>query len=188
MNNRLTNRESENSNISIDFIKNIVVATVFSLIIISNIGFGARIKGASMNPNIRENELLLVNSIGVSLETLDYGDIVCIKFSEIWELRNSKENIIKRVIGLPGDKVQIQSGKVIVNNRELDETYLPSSTKTYLKFADGAYWELKDDQVFVMGDNREFSYDSRDFGPVKIDDIIGKAFWRVLPISKVGII
>lgn len=188
MSKKLSNREWEDSNISLDYIKNIIIAVVFSLIFIMNIGFGARIKGASMSPNIRENELLLVNSIGLSSENISYGDIVCIRFTEIWQTTKDSESIIKRVIGMPGDKIQIQYGKIILNGKELKESYLPTTTRTYLNFADGAYWELKEDEVFVMGDNREFSYDSRAFGPVKIENIIGKAFWRVLPIEKIGIL
>jgi signal peptidase I len=94
----------------------------------------------------------------------------------------STDEFIKRVIGLPGDVVEGRGGKVFVNGRELVEPYLPRGVTT----SDFAPVKLSDDQLWVMGDNRSRSLDSRSFGPIERSTIVGRAMARAWPITRIA--
>ena len=89
----------------------------------------------------------------------------------------STEEYIKRVIGVPGDVVEGRNGRVVVNGRELVEPYLPGGTVT----SDSPPTSVPEGELFVMGDNRDASRDSRAFGPVPLDDVVGRAVVRIWP-------
>ncbi len=93
---------------------------------------------------------------------------------------------IKRVIGLPGDHVEIKNGKVYLNEQELDEPYLDSWVETDMERGCFDNIKVPDGYVFVLGDNRDVSADSRSFGCIPIDKIEGKAVFRFWPINKIG--
>lgn len=95
-------------------------------------------------------------------------------------------SFIKRVIGLPGDHVEIKEGKVFVNDQAINEEYLDAGTRTRMK--DGMFSDVvvPDGYVYVLGDNREVSADSRSFGCIPIDKIEGKAVFRFWPLNKIG--
>jgi signal peptidase I len=98
-------------------------------------------------------------------------------------LRAPDENdLIKRVIGLPGEVVEGRDGRVFVNGRELIEPYLPEDSFT----SDFEPVTVPEDHLFVMGDNREESLDSRSFGPVPVDSLVGRAVMRAWPPGRLG--
>jgi len=159
------------------------------------------VQGASMEPNFQNNQYLIVNEFGykkteVSADGKTFFTVEPFKELERQEVvvfrypKNPTQFFIKRVIGLPGEKVEIKDGVVTIYNTEnpkgfvLDETgYLASTTKTTGEIA----VTLKEDAYFVMGDNRLFSSDSRSWGPVPEEDIIGKAFLRAWPLDKITV-
>lgn len=103
-------------------------------------------------------------------------------------LEIGKESYIKRVIGLPGEHIQINDGKVYINNEELDEPYLQENVTTNIKPESQPYYDLivPDNCVFVMGDNRDYSTDSRAFGCIPLEKIEGKVWIRFWPLNLFG--
>ena len=131
-----------------------------------------RVDGASMNKTLENGQILLLYKLG----SIKRFDIVVLD-EEIED-----EIIIKRIIGMPNDTVEIKNGKIYVNDEEIEEEYAYGQTSDYDKIT------LKDDEYFILGDNRPISKDSRYFGPVKEDEIIGKIIFRLWPINKFGTI
>ena len=135
------------------------------------------VKGESMVPNLHSGDYLIIDEISYKFADPKRGDIVVLKYP----LDNS-QRFIKRIVGLPGETVNISDGKVAITKDgkdiALDETdYLPD-----LRNTDGVLnIVLKDNEYFVLGDNRQFSYDSRKWGVLPREDIVGKAWFRVFP-------
>ncbi len=131
-----------------------------------------RVDGASMDQTLEDGQILLL----YKLSNIDYGDIV------VLDEEKEGEIIIKRIIGMPGDTVSIKDNTVYVNGEELEEDYAYGETSDYEEIT------LGDDEYFILGDNRPISKDSRYFGPVKEDEIIGKVIFRLWPFNKFGTI
>jgi signal peptidase I len=165
-----------------------------------------RVDGNSMFPNLHNNELLLVNRHayeGYNLASLvnwipgvDIRDKVVHPFGEVhrgdvvvFDSPTENKPFIKRIIGLPGDVITFSNNGVIVNGIPLQENYdLGGSTEcpTGAQACNAGPITVGNDQVFVMGDNREHSQDSRYFGPIDIDSVIGKAIVTYWPFSDIG--
>lgn len=159
------------------------------------------VQGASMEPNFENNQYLIVNEFGYKRTDVGFDSKTLFTLSPFKELargdvvvfrypKNPSQFFIKRVIGLPGEKVEVKNEQVFIYNDQnpngfmLDEkNYLSESTKTTGELA----MTLAGDQYFVMGDNRLFSSDSRSWGPVPEADIIGKAFVRAWPLNKLAV-
>lgn len=136
------------------------------------------VKGESMAPNFSTGDYLIVDEITYRFSEPQRGDVIVFKYP-----KDTTQRFIKRVIGLPGETVQVKNGQVSVfeGDKEivLDEEYLPNDLKTY----GDVKTTLNKDEYFVMGDNREYSFDSRAWGVVPKSDIIGKAFLRIFPVA-----
>lgn len=159
------------------------------------------VQGASMEPNFENNEYLIINELGYKRTATNiYGtNIFTVEpFKKIERQapivfrypKNRSQFFIKRTIGLPGEKIEIKDGKVVIYNNEnpngflLDESaYLSSQVRTQGNLT----ITMKDDEYFVMGDNRPSSLDSRSWGPVRTGDIIGKVLLRAWPLDRMDI-
>lgn len=145
------------------------------------------VKGASMEPNFHDHEYLIIDEVSYRFNEPGRGDIIVFRYP-----KNPQEYFIKRVIGLPGETVEIKDGEVIVKNAQypegvvLDEDYLPEETKTYSGYIKDTV-TLEDDEFFVLGDNRNSSKDSRSFGPVNRSFITGRVMLRGWPFDKFGV-
>lgn len=143
------------------------------------------VKGASMEPNFHDHEYLIIDEISYNLSEPKRGDIIVFRYP-----RNPQEFFIKRIVGLPGEKIQIQDGQVYIYNKDkpegsvLEEPYLSEGTKTY-GISDSDIVTLEKDEYYVLGDNRNSSKDSRSFGPVNKSFIIGKVLLRGWPFEKI---
>ena len=134
------------------------------------------VRGSSMTPGIRDGDRILVDHLSYLLGGVERGDVVVLRCPVDTEL-----DYIKRVIALPGDTVRIEDGSVFVNGRRLDEPYLASVDRsTRLEE------RVEPDQFFVLGDNREHSSDSREFGQVPRRFLRGRVDLRVWPPDRVG--
>lgn len=131
-----------------------------------------RVDGASMDQTLEDGQILLL----YKLSNIDYGDII------VLDEEKEGEIIIKRIIGMPGDTVSINDNTVYVNDEKIEEDYAYGETSDYEEIT------LGDDEYFILGDNRPISKDSRYFGPVKEDEIIGKVIFRLWPFNKFGTI
>ncbi len=130
-----------------------------------------RIEGNSMEPNLHNGQYLLISKVVYLLHPPERGDIIVFHFP-----KNPKRDFIKRIIGLPGEKIEIRGGRVFINDRELMEPYSPNS---------GSYsWGPEvagKDEFFVLGDNRSNSSDSHNWGMLPRENIVGKAWLSYWP-------
>ena len=162
----------------IDIIETVVIAAVLYLGI-NAILARVRVESISMEPTLFKDNYVLVNKLDHKIGSPDRGDIVVFRYPP-----NPDEQYIKRVIGLPGDRIHISGGNVFVNDEILSEPYISVRTKS------GGDWLIPEDSLFVMGDNRNNSRDSRFWGVVPFENLVGKAFavywppesWRVLAL------
>lgn len=135
-----------------------------------------QVQGQSMEPNLHTAQRLVVEKVTYRFHGPRQGDIVVIDLPEA-----GPELLIKRVIGMPGDTISSQNGQVFINGEPLDEPYV-----THAGGRDVTEQIVPPLHVFVMGDNRQFSNDSRNFGPVPIDNIIGRAWFSYWPLELLG--
>lgn len=144
-----------------------------------------QVKGSSMFPTFKDGEYLLTDKITYKIRKPEYGDVVVFK-SPI----NENFDFIKRVLGTPGDRIMVSGGKIYINGNPLDEFYLPPEYATqpghFLK--EGVEYIVPEGSVMTIGDNRDHSSDSRDWGPVPFQNIVGRAFFRYWPSDKIGVI
>lgn len=144
------------------------------------------VKGESMYPNLHDSEYLITNVIAQRLGDPQIGDIIVFKAPN-----EPDKDFIKRVIGVEGDSVSINEGLVYLNGEKLDESaYLDSSVRTYggsfLKEGDSV--TVPPGYFFVLGDNRSYSSDSREWGFVPKENIIGNSIFIYWPINNAGVI
>jgi len=128
------------------------------------------IQGTSMSPTLKDGDTALVNMLVWRVGRLERGEIVLVR-------DGGNDYATKRIVGLPGERVDIHDNQVFVNGRRLRESYLSKATVT---LSDPPTFRLGPDQYFVLGDNRVDSYDSRIYGPVSKDAILGsytRTFW-----------
>jgi len=165
--------------------KSIIIILVISFLIRAFLFQPFVVDGQSMNPNFQNEEYLLVNKLIYRVDKPNRGDVIVFKAPN-----NPKNDYIKRIIGLPGETVKIANDKIYINGNELNEFYIPSDYLTYIKNNPNVSLEviLEDDQYFVLGDNRQHSSDSREWGILPKENIIGKAWLAVYPWKIFGFI
>ncbi len=169
----------------IDFIQTLVVfGAIFALIYIFVAQFH-KVSGQSMFPTIHDGDFLITEKISYRLGQPKRGQIVVLK-----DPRDESQDFIKRIIALPGDKLKIDHGKFFLNGGVLNEPYLPTGVQIHGEgfLRDGDEITLNPNQYFVAGDNRENSSDSRDFGPIGKEKLIGRAFFRYWPPQSIGLL
>ena len=150
----------------IPYIVIVVVVVLIRTFIITPV----RVDGNSMKNTLKNGDILLL----YKLSSIDRFDII------VLDEEKDNEKIIKRVIGLPGETVAIKKGKIYINDKVIDDEYAYGETSDYNKVT------LRDDEYFILGDNRLISKDSRYFGPIKDNEIKGKIVFRLFPFTKIG--
>lgn len=160
----------------IEMLQTIVLALVLYFLIDSVLA-RVRVENISMEPTLVPEEFVLVNKLAYRLGDVSYGDVVIFHYP-----LNPNEDYIKRAIGLPGDVVTIQNGQVMVNDTVLDEPYImapPQYANT---------WTVPDGQIFVLGDNRNSSSDSHNWGFVPMENLVGKALLVYWPLDQIKLL
>ncbi len=150
---------------------------LFLFAIINSISARVRVNGSSMQPTLQDGEFVLVSKLNYKFGDFQRGDIIVFYFPT-----NLNERLVKRIIGLPGDRVSARNGLVYVNDQTLNEDYI-AQPPVY-----SGDWVVPNDALFVLGDNRNNSRDSKDWGLLPQKDVIGKAvliywpprFWKTL--------
>lgn len=160
------------------FIFEVVKVVLISLAIILPIRYFLvqpfYVEGASMEPNFHDKEYLIINEISYRFEKPQRGEVVILKNPE-----DERFYFIKRVVGLPGEKVAVLNGRVFINDKQIEESYIKNFSSD-----DYGPITLASDEYFVMGDNRNNSSDSRYFGALKRQNIIGRVWVRAWPLDK----
>jgi signal peptidase I len=151
------------------------------------------IPSESMKPTLNVGDRVLVNKVSYRVHDVNRGDIVVFETPpRAKDANGTIKDLVKRVIGLPGETVEAHGGVVFVNGRQLDEPYLQNGVRTCaLNSAPGdcvdiAATTVPSGDVFVMGDNRTASKDSRAFGAIKESSIVGRVFVRIWPVTDLG--
>lgn len=140
------------------------------------------VAGSSMSPTFETGHYLIVDKISYKFNTPERYDVIVMKYP-----KDTSKDFIKRIVGLPGEKVIINNGKVTIvnaenpNGFEVDEKYVVYSKNESMETT------LDQNEYFVMGDNRSGSFDSRYWGPLPLEDIIGKPVLRLFPVKYIGV-
>ncbi len=184
-NNTLAGQEKKES-----FFKEIIKFILLAAIIVLPIRFFVAqpfvVSGGSMDPTFANGQYIIVDQISYRFENPKRGDVIIFRYP-----LDTKKFFIKRIIGLPSETIEIRGGKVLVTDKEgkkslsLEEPYIYAPNST-ISIGSHNTITLKDDEYFVMGDNRTESSDSRIWGPLKRSLIIGRPFIRLFPITKIN--
>ena len=162
------------------WVRDLLVSAVASVLIITFLYQPVRVEGTSMLPRLEDRDRLFINKFVYHISAIERGDVVVFHYP-----RDPEKSYIKRVIALPGDRLRIDHGVVLLNGRHLLETYVPQEYRDTRSMAEmvvpeGAY--------FMMGDHRSISSDSREFGPVERSLIYGKAVFVYWPTRDAGVV
>ncbi len=150
----------------IPYIVIVVVVVLIRTFIITPV----RVDGDSMKNTLKNGDILLL----YKLSSINRFDII------VLDEEKDNEKIIKRVIGMPGETIAIKKGKIYINDKVIDDEYAYGETSDYNNVT------LRDNEYFILGDNRLISKDSRYFGPIKENEIKGKIVFRLFPFTKIG--
>jgi len=156
------------------FIKELIPYIIIVIVVIlirSFIVTPVKVNGASMYPTLDGGEIMILNKLG----KIDRYDIVVLRVE-------NDDNVIKRVIGMPGETIKIRNNIIYINDKKIEDKFGYGKTYNVDKIT------LKDDEYFVLGDNRAISLDSRVFGPVKKNNISGTTNLVIFPLNKIGIV
>ncbi len=160
------------------WVRDLAVAMSLALIIIVFLYQPVKVEGTSMAPLLSDQERIFINKFVYHFEPIERGDVVV-----FWYPLDRSKSFIKRVVGLPGETIELRRGRLFINDKELSETYVPAS------FFDGSSYgplQISPGSYFVMGDHRDSSNDSRMFGAVSRDFIYGKAVFAYWPVDHFG--
>jgi len=161
-----------------EVVETVIPAILIAVFITLFLAQATQVYGQSMEPNLHAGQRLIVEKISYRLHPPRRGDIVVLRMSE-----EGGNFLIKRVIGLPGESVEIRDQQVFVNGYPLTEPYVQPSPAGSIPVC-----LVPVGHIFVLGDNRGFSNDSRSFGPVPVSNVIGRAWIRYWPPEQVGLV
>jgi signal peptidase I len=161
-----------------EVLETLIPAVLLAVVINLFLAQATRVFGQSMEPNLHTDQRIVVEKVSYRFHLPQRGDVVVLKLPQ-----DAKELLIKRVIALPGDTVEVHDGRVWVNGQPVDEPYLTQPTMGQM-----APLVIPDGHVFVLGDNRGFSNDSRSFGTVPLENIVGHAWLSYWPPDQIGFV
>jgi signal peptidase I len=162
-----------------ELLETILPALLIALLINVFVGQATRVEGQSMEPNLHSEQRLVVEKLSYRFHGPQRFDIVVLKMPS-----QGEELLIKRVIGLPGETIEIRDGLVYVDGNPLEEPFTDDLTHA----GQESVVIVPPLHIYVMGDNRDRSNDSRSFGPVSIDNIVGRAWFSYWPPEQIGLV
>jgi len=160
-----------------DILGTIIPAIIIAMGINLFLAQGTYVHGQSMEPNLHTAQRLVIEKVSYRFEPPKRGDVV------VLEIESSDLPLIKRVVGLPGETIEIRNNQIFINSAPIEEPYLNHTVQRNYGPV-----QIPADHVFVMGDNRGASNDSRYFGPVATEQLIGRAWLSYWPLEDVGLI
>jgi len=162
------------------WLRDVLISVAASVLIIMFLYQPVRVEGTSMLPRLEDHDRLFINKFVYHFTSIHRGDVVVFHYP-----RDPVKSYIKRVIAVPGDRLRIDSGEVVLNGKVLKEPYVPED---YRDTKSEPEMIVPDDTYFMMGDHRSISSDSREFGPVDRDLIYGKAVFVYWPTRDAGVV
>ena len=160
--------------------RDLLIAVVASVFMILFLYQPVRVEGTSMLPRLEDHDRLFINKFVYHFSAIQHGDVVVFHYP-----RDPEKSYIKRVIAVPGDRLRIDGGDVILNGRRLEEPYVPDEYRDSRSLPEMV---IPESYYYMMGDHRSISSDSREFGPVERDLIYGKAAFVYWPRRDAGIV
>ncbi len=160
------------------WLRDMVISLAVSAFFIIFLYQPVKVEGTSMMPTLDDQERVFINKFVYKLEPIERGDVVVFRYP-----RDTAKSYIKRVVAVAGDRVKIEDGVVFVNGHRLREPYVPDAYEDVRSYPETV---VPPHCYFVLGDHRNLSNDSRDFGPVDADFIYGKAVFGYWPMAKLG--
>lgn len=178
-----TDQKSDNLLVFLDWLKTFLIVILVGVLLTVFVIQKNIVQGPSMEPTLDNGDQVFVEKVSKYF-SITRGDIITI---EQTDPLHPETLLIKRIIGLPGEKVQIKDGHVYINDELFDEPYISDIVETAIDPQyDKAVVVLQEDEYFVLGDNRPISKDSRRIGPVHKDQIIGKVLFQFYPFDEFG--
>jgi signal peptidase I len=174
--------EQEKARSLVEWVAILVGALILALVVKTFLFQAFYIPSGSMEPTLFKDDRVIVNKLSYRWGDISRGDVIVFGRPEAATGDPEMHEFIKRVIGLPGDDLEARDGELYVNGFRLDEPYLPEGATT----DNLPLTTVPEGHLWVMGDNRNFSSDSRAFGPIREDSVVGRAFIRVWPISDIS--
>jgi signal peptidase I len=162
------------------WMRDLLVSAAASVLIITFLYQPVRVEGTSMLPRLEDHDRLFINKFVYRFAAIERGDVVVFHYP-----RDPEKSYIKRVIALPGDRLRIEHGEVLLNGKRLPEPYVPEAYEDSRSMAEIT---VPEDCYFVMGDHRSISSDSREFGAVDRSLIYGKAVFVYWPARDAGVV
>ncbi|WP_424166117.1 signal peptidase I [Terracidiphilus sp.] len=162
------------------WVRDLLIAVVASVFMILFLYQPVRVEGTSMLPRLEDHDRLFINKFVYHFSAIQHGDVVVFHYP-----RDPEKSYIKRVIAVPGDRLRIDGGDVILNGRRLEEPYVPDEYRDSRSLPEMV---IPESYYYMMGDHRSISSDSREFGPVERDLIYGKAAFVYWPRRDAGIV
>ena len=165
-------------------LRELAEVVVLAVILYFGISFAVQtvhVEGLSMFATLDDNDYLIADKIAYRLHAPQRGDIIILR-----PPTDDSKDFIKRVIALPGERLLIRDGQVLINGHRLNEPYLPENWTSQANWGAPDGVVMAPNQYFVMGDNRNRSQDSRTFGPIGRDRIDGRAWFRIWPLNNFG--
>jgi signal peptidase I len=168
---------------AISWFRDLVFSVLIAVVLIVFIYQPVKVEGTSMMPTLTDQERIFINKFTYrfGLGSIERGDTVV-----FWYPQDVSKSYIKRVIGIPGDHVRIEGGRVYVNGAALVENYVPAENRDSSSWHDGEEQVVPEGRYFVLGDHRNQSSDSRMWGYVPRENIYGKAVFVYWPLDKMG--
>ena len=161
-----------------EVVETIIPAVLIALFITLFLAQATQVYGQSMEPNLHPGQRVIVEKVSYRLHPPHRGDIIVLRLRE-----QGGNYLIKRVVGLPGETMEIRDQHVLINGHALNEPYLDKPLQGSMPSR-----QIPEGYVFVLGDNRGFSNDSRSFGPVSLANVIGRAWIRYWPPDQAGLV
>jgi signal peptidase I len=173
----------------LEIVETLALTLIIFVVIQNFIAQPYKVQQSSMERTLLQEQYVLVDKLTPRFDTYKRGDIVVFTPPEDW-VGADKTPFIKRVIGVGGDTVEIHNGGVYINGERLDEPYIYEETDGSVQTTEAAQerWVVPNDELFLMGDHRQDSADSRAFGPVPVNQVIGRAWLRYWPFDSFGVL
>jgi signal peptidase I len=172
----------------LEMLETLLLALIVFVVVQLFVAQPYQVQQESMENTLMPYQYVLVDKLSPLFSDYNRGDIIVFTPPEGWSHDKANTPFIKRVIGIPGDTIDIRDGKVFVNDLPLDEPYLYNGEPTAVPDPQVHTWTVGKGQLFVMGDHRAASQDSRHFGPIERSAVIGRAWLRYWPLEDFGMI